>query len=138
MGMRHMARRGLALLLSIMLGQAAQAVAAPAWEYGFLVARASCGSTTVKVVSQVFRWCSWDYPLGRAPDVFRAQHKDEVLRRLAPHCGPSATLEYYNIEGWTHKRDDAERSHGAALQRRGREIIDDWYCSCEAYSSKCR
>jgi hypothetical protein len=53
MGVRHMARRGMVLLLGILLGQAAQAAAAPAWEYGFLVAQAR-GDTTVKVAFQVF------------------------------------------------------------------------------------
>jgi hypothetical protein len=42
------------LLLGILLGQAAQAATAPAWEYGFLVAQARGGDTTVKVVFQVF------------------------------------------------------------------------------------
>jgi hypothetical protein len=54
MGVRHMACRGMVLLLGILLGQAAQAAAAPAWEYGFLVAQARGGDTTVKVVFQVF------------------------------------------------------------------------------------
>jgi hypothetical protein len=137
--LRHRERRGLTLLLGVLLGLTVMETAeADPWQYGYLWASVRCDNKQVTLVSQVFGWCPADYPSRTefSSEVFVLQHSDDVQRYLAAYCGPTTKFPWIHLL-FHSTRAGAEQRRNQDLHPRGHETIKEFYCSCGVYSSKC-
>jgi hypothetical protein len=140
MSVGHIERKGKVLQLGMLLALTVVAAAeADPWQYGYLVARARCGNQQVTLVSQIFGWCPADYPSRTefSSEVFKRQHSDDVQRYMAAYCGSTTQPPWIHLL-FESTRARAEERRKQDLCPRGHETIKEFYCSCEAYSSKCR